>query len=226
MEEQEWQELIAVINNDIGGIVHSQRVLDDINAELAERQKRPIEEDFIDAAVGSDGSEAKIFEIEGVTLQIRKLHRRGLRQRDIKGADLLYEIAGRKFVLVQYKLINGRRRVEADHQQLDELIAACPNRCPDPNAWPTCGGWFAARCSNESAYLPACIAKRAFNQAQSRSIEHFGSGLSHDVFQQLFARCWTGARIAPTEMAYRSWSIMQEDRVLVSVLQRGSFGRW
>jgi hypothetical protein len=226
MEEQEWQDLVANINGDIAGIVHNQRVLDEINDELAARKDRPIEEDFIDGDLGRDDANPHVVEIDGVNLRIRKLHRRGLRQRDIKGADLLYEIAGRKFVLVQYKAIDRRQRVEVDHGQLDELIEACPNPCPAWSGWPSSGGWFAARSTGQSAYLPACIAKRTFDGAQSRSLDHFGTGLSHEVFQQLFARCWTGARIAPTELAYRAWSIMQEDRVLVSVLQRGSFGRW
>jgi hypothetical protein len=183
MEEQEWQELVRNINGDIAGIVRNQRVLEEINDELATRKSRPIEEDYIDADLGRDDASPHVVETDGVSLRIRKLHRRGLRQRDIKGADLLYEIAGRKFVLVQYKAIDSRRRVVVDQRQIDELIDACPNPCPPWTGWPSCGGWFAARSRDQSAYLPACVAKRAFGDAQSRSIAHFGTGLSHDVFQ-------------------------------------------
>src|SRR5215471_14034834 len=105
MRELEWRTIVSGINADIAGIVRAQRTLDEVNVELARRAHEPIEEDFIFAdAIGSDQALPRIVNVDGVSVQIRTLHRRGLKQSDIKGADLLYEIAGRKFALVQYKM--------------------------------------------------------------------------------------------------------------------------
>src|SRR6267142_5603648 len=227
MENAEWQQLVRDINLDVGGIIRGQRSLEEVNEELRGRKGRPIEEDFIHAdALGHDPGVPRKFEVDGVEIETRMLHRRGMHQRDVKGADLLYEIAGRKFVLIQYKTPN-RNRVKLDRRQLKELMGACPNACPPhvPGFWPTCGAWYAVRSTGISAYVPACKAEELFDDADSCSVAHFGSGLSHETFQQVFARCFTGARIAPMEMAYLSWAMLEADRVLFTVLQRGSFGR-
>jgi hypothetical protein len=83
------------------------------NEELRGRKGRPIEEDFIRAdALGHDPGVPRKFKVDGVEIETRMLHRRGIRQRDVKGADLLYEIAGRKFVLIPYKTPTRRDRVK------------------------------------------------------------------------------------------------------------------
>lgn len=229
MEELEWRDLVSNINVDIAGMVAAQQTLNEVNEELDVRVRHPIEEDFIHAdAFGSDTGAPRIVNIDGVEIRTRMLHRRGLKQSDVKGADLMYEIAGRKFVLIQYKTPDRRGRVTLDSGQLKTLIDACPNPCPPHslNLLPTCGSWYAIRGAGVSSYLPACKAQQVFDSAKSRASSHFGSGISHDVFQQLFARCWTGARIAPPEMAYVAWSDIESDRVLFTVVQTGSFGRW
>lgn len=229
MDEREWREIATRINGDIGGIIRAQRVLADVNEELLQRDSQPIEDDFIDAeAYGQSPGEARTKIVDGVEILVRKLHRRGLHQSDVTGADLLYEVAGRKFVVIQYKTPSKRHRVERNEDQLKRLVESCPNPCP-PNGnwfWPSCGSWFAVESSIESLYLPACEAQAVFGDASSRSVGHFGRGVSKEVFQQLFARCWIGARTAPNELAYLAWDVMMHDRVLVSVLQRGTFGRW
>lgn len=229
MEPEAWREMVAVINSDIRGIVKAQRVLSDVHDELEQREAHPIEEDFIYGdGFGQSPREPRIKTIDGVDIEIRVLHRRGLRQSDIMGADLLYEIAGHKFVLVQYKSPNRKDRVVNDSEQLHDLVDSCPNPCSvdRPSFWPTCGSWYAIRAADQSMYLPACEAVKIFGDAASRGIESFGRGVSADVFEELFARCWTGARIAPVSQAYFVWSTMERDRVLFSILQNGSFGRW
>jgi hypothetical protein len=229
MEDADWRQLVSDINLDITGIIRAQRILDEVNAELGKRTARPIEEDFIHAdAWGRDPGTPRVFDIDGVEIQTRMLHRRGIHQRDVKGADLLYEIAGKKFALIQYEAPDGRDLVRVDRTQLEELMAAYPNPCPPHarNLWPTCGAWYAVRSTSVSAYLPACKAHDLFEQAAARSMAYFAGGLPHEAFQQVFARCWTGARIAPVEMAYSAWALLEADRVLFTVLQRGNFGRW
>jgi hypothetical protein len=228
MEDAEWRHLVRDINSDIAGIIQSQRVLEEINEELRDRIDNPVEEDFIHGDVdGHTPGMPRRIHVGGVEIQTRMLHRMGIRQRDIKGADLLYEIAGRKFVIVQYKSPDARNRVHLDRPQLKELMEACPNPCPPhfPRLLPTCGAWYALRSKSASAYLPACKAQEVFDPADSRNVAGFSSGLSHQVFQEIFARCWTGARIAPVEMAHISIVTTEADRILFRVLQRGTFGR-
>jgi len=229
MEENEWRRLVENINLDVAGIVAAQQTLNEVHDVLRDREGRPLEEDFIHAdAFGQEIGRPHVVDINGVQIQSRMLHRKGMSQADVKGADLLYEIAGRKFVLIQYKTPDTRNRVTLDRSQLEDLVGACPNPCPphSVNLFPTCGAWYAVRGKGYSSYLPACKAHEIFDTASSRSRDHFNAGLSHETFQQVFARCWTGARIAPPEMAYLTWSSMEADRVLFTVLQRGSFGRW
>jgi hypothetical protein len=227
MNIEEWRATISSVNRDIANILRAQQVLTEVHDELDSRAANRIEEDFIFVdALGRDPNEPIIKIIDGVEVHTRLLHRRGLQQSDIKGADLLYEIAGRKFVLVQYKSPNKRNRIIKDERQLARLVASCPNPCPPSivGFWPTCGAWYAIRSVKESFYLPACYATSIFDSAASLPIERFASGLGSDVFDQLFARCWTGARTTPEEYAYLTWAEMEEDRVLFSVLQRGTFG--
>lgn len=228
MNENEWHEVVRAINSDIRGIIKAQRVLSDVHEELQRRAGSPIEEDFIFAEVfGSDPSEPTIKNIDGVRVEVRMLHRRGLRQADIKGADLLYEIAGRKFVLIQYKMAKGGR-VSMDEVQLETLIATCPNHFSTGSEgfWPHCGAWFAIFGGEESLYLPACKARQTFGDSASRALDMFAEGLNSDVFNQLFARCWTGARVAPVQQSLLTWSALEYDHVLFTVLQHGGFGRW
>jgi hypothetical protein len=238
MDDVEWRTLVSDINSDIAGIVHAEharRILEDVNLELAQRADEPIEEDFIDAdAWNIDPAGPSIVVVDGVTIRTRKLHRRGLTQADVKGADLLYEIEGLKFVLIQYKKPDHRGRVERDSGQLDDLIEACPNPCP-PHRYgfeETCGAWFAVTPNSpESAYLPACVTNQIFGKADSRKKEKFTSVADYtkDGFQRAFAECQIGARLTPIGFKMSRARIERErikqDRVLFSVSQSGSFTR-
>jgi hypothetical protein len=228
VDEVEWRRTVSAVNADVRGIIRAQRVLDEVNRTLAERRNDPTEEDRIFSdAFGFEPGDSRIISIDGVEIRIRKLHREGLRQSDILGADLIYEVAGLKFVLVQYKDANAQNRVQYDSDQIDKLISACPNLHPQtsPVTWPTCGSWYSVRGASDGVYMPACRARAVFGDAKSRSFELFRDGVGPEVFQQLFARCWIGGRIAPTELLYLGWSAMQADRVLFVVTQLGTFGR-
>lgn len=229
MDELLWAQTVAAANADIQGIIRAQRVLEDVNRTLDERIANPIEEDRI-FADGTDfpPGNAKVITVDEVEIRVRILHRRGLRQRDVRGADLIYEVAGRKFILVQYKNANASGHVSADHKQLERLIEACPNPCPPTQLtfWPTCGSWCNILAGSEVSCMPACRVKAVFSDAKRRAFTEFGDGISADVFQHLFARCWIGARIAPTELLYFGWSAAEADRVLFAVTQAGTFGRW
>ena len=113
MLETEWQTLVANINADVSGMLRAQQTLDEVHDDLQRREKSVVEEDFIfEDGWGVDTNAPNIRELYGVRIATRVLHRRGLALRDIKGADLLYEIVGRKFTLVQYKKPNRRGLVE------------------------------------------------------------------------------------------------------------------
>jgi hypothetical protein len=237
MEEQEWLTLRSYMNADISGFLqeqYAQSVLDEVNEELAERAKNPIEQDFItEDAWGKDPAERRVVSIDGIEVQIRSLHQRGLGLTDVKGADLLYEIEGVKFALIQYKRPDLRGRVKRETRQLKELIGACPNPCPpyDPHLRKNCGSWFAVRSTAESAYLPACQAKKLFRGENYPKKERFTSvdGYSHDGFRTAFAKCQIGAHIPtvgfkiPQFIIEQAW--INQNRILLYALQLGSFRR-
>lgn len=229
MRLQDWQTTIASINADIAGIARAQQTLQDIHRQLELRSEQPTEEDFISEDVlETSVAKPQIRVIGGVPIEISLLHRRGIGVSDIKGADLLYEIADLKFAVVQYKVEHGGR-VKRDRAQLKDLIAACPNRCPPYLAGMVrkCGAWFAVKSQGPDYYLPACVAEDFFGPFDSRRKDAFAPGLSYEYFEHTFARCLTGAPVTALE-AIRfqlERTAVEGDLVLVSVVQRGSFQR-
>lgn len=222
MRIPDWTRLMTTVRKDIIGIIHAQRILNEVNLELAQRSLQILEEDLIfEDGYGFTPDSARTINIDGVEIRIRVLHRRGLGQRDIKGADLLYEIVGRKFVLIQYKRPQARERVVLDRPQLEELVGTCPNVCLDDpkEVLGTCGAWYAVE---QKAYLPACKALAVFGERKSRAALFFRASLSAEDFQLLFARCGTGARVEADLPSLSSKSIAS-DRVLFSVSQKGTF---
>src|SRR5688500_10099607 len=132
MTPQEWIDAQDAVFDDIKGIIRAQRTLDDLKKELAERRENQSQEDriFKDAYDLEPGQPRSVFFSGGVEIEITLLHRKGIGHSDIMGADLLYEIPGRKFILIQYKRPTREGRVIHDSTQLDELTDACPNACP------------------------------------------------------------------------------------------------
>lgn len=138
MNETEWRGTLATINDDVRRILENQRVLRDVLRQLDARNRRPLEEDFIAAeAFGVTPGATTIREVDGVQIVIRKLHRRGTSSRDIRGADLLYEIENEKYVLIQYKTPDSRGRAAKDDEQIRILKESCSAPCqPGPSLLP------------------------------------------------------------------------------------------
>ena len=107
MDERDLAKTVAHINRQIHGILRSQRILARIHEQLKERDRNALEEDYIDAAINDRAiGIPTIRRFDGITVEVRKLHRRGLNAADIAGADALYEIVGKKFIVIQYKRAN------------------------------------------------------------------------------------------------------------------------
>lgn len=226
MELLEWRETVDFINSEIREILRNQRVLNEVHDALGARAERPLEEDFIAAdALDRPPNEPVVRVIDDVEITVRVLHRQGESLTDVVGADLLYEIEGRKYVLIQYKTPDRRGLVHHDETQLDELIEACSATCRfRTRSWPRCGAWHCVRGPAGASYHIACEASAIFGTAATRMMDKFKRGLSKEAFDELFAKCWVGARISPSELTYWTWSTFDARRVLFSVLQRGTFG--
>jgi hypothetical protein len=231
MQVREWYRLVEDINADIAGMIRAQQTLSEVDEALVQRAGSPIEEDFIHADMwGIDSAMPRITQVDGVSIQTRMLHRRGLSQRDIKGADLLYEIVGRKFALVQYKKPDRQGRVKRDTEQLDELIVSCPTPCPpfQTGFAHRCGSWYAVRpdTPNAASYVPACVAAQVFGESNSRKEKQFRFGLSFSDFQRAFGNCLTGGRLTPEELDRETLelNLIERDWVVFEALQFGSFG--
>ena len=121
MESRELTDISNVIFHDVGSIIHSQQVLAGVHAELDKNQFRPFEQDYIyQEHYGTMPSQPRKMEINGVIITSRVLHQTGIGLQDVNGADLLYEIEGEKFGLIQYKRSNTRG-VKGDAEQLQKL---------------------------------------------------------------------------------------------------------
>jgi hypothetical protein len=230
MQAREWRRLVEDINADIAGMVRAQQTLREVNDALVQRARNPIEEDFIHADMWDiDPHMPRITQVDGVSIQTRMLHRRGLSQKDIKGADLLYEIVGTKFALVQYKKPDRQGRVKRDKEQLDDLIASCPTPCPPFQSGFAyrCGSWYAVRPDSPKAasYVPACVAALVFGKSNSRTENQFIFGISFSDFQRAFGNCLTGARIGPEQLDRETieLTLIERDWVVFEALQFGSF---
>jgi hypothetical protein len=196
MTEAELRGTVRDVNDEIRRLIHSQQVRADIHRQIEARNRRPLEEDFIDADLRDETiGVPTIREIEGVRVRVWKLHRRGASASDIRGADLMYEIEGEKFVLIQYKTPAANGSVSADVDQLGVLQNSCALACPPP-PMPNrgCGGWQAIR-NQDGLYLPACMAREIFGTRASRDQGAFVSGLSKQQFDAAFAQCAIGSSV-------------------------------
>jgi hypothetical protein len=225
MQLDEWRGVVSYINNEIQDIVRGQQIHSRILKQLDTRNLVPLEEDFIDADLtDSEVGAASHFDIDGVQITTRKLHRRGIHASDVAGADLLYEIEGQKFALIQYKTPNAAGRVLLDAHQLDTLIDHCPDPVCDAGVFqPRCGSWYAVRARTFGHYMRACEARLVFGSSASRYASAFALGLSKGTFDSLFARCNIGAPLSPIGMGAIVASSVDADRVLFRVSQRGRF---
>jgi hypothetical protein len=224
MTEEELEGTVRDINEEIRRLIYHQQVLADVHDRLERRNRRPLEEDYIDADLRDEPiGQPVIRRIDGVEIMVWKLHRRGTSAADIRGADLMYEIAGEKFVLIQYKTPTTRGAVGRDADQLGVLMESCAVRCPPaPKASVGCGAWHAVR-NVDGFYHPACMAAEIFDHFASRHEGAFVSGFSKREFDEQFAACSVGSlvRIADPQPAIRR--SVENGHLVVVAQQRGRF---
>jgi hypothetical protein len=232
MNETEYLEAIGSANDLIAGIVHAQEVLANIKEELRRNLSNPFEQDWIYREQSGDFPAApKIIQWQGVEIQTRILHQTGINLSDIHGADLLYEIEGEKYVIVQFKRENSGR-IQNDAAQLRKLLENCPGVCRyhrnppmfiPPRMEGFCGVWHRINTSNEEQkYLHACEIKEIFGDRGSAGVEEFRSGIQHETFMDLFASCRIGALVRNPSEQFVSMLLFYK-HVVFEAKQRG---RW
>lgn len=239
METEEFAATFEVMLDDTAAIIHNQKVLADIHDELDKNQLRPFEQDYIyKEHFGSMPSDPIAIEHNGVTITTRVLHQTGIQMRDITGADLLYEIEGEKFGLIQYKREN-RHVIKGDYGQLNTLLNNCPDVCknkksrPIPQNWlplklnSYCGSWYATISKGEKRFLHACEAESIFWNSSTANISTFDSGLSKDTFLELFSNCRIGALVRkPKDENIRQLylgSLVENQHLVFEVVQKGKW---
>lgn len=220
MTPNEIAALIRDVNSDIRALARARSVQSEVRQAIRFRADNPLEEQLIDEdTMGIVRGEPRVETVDGVRLSIWKIHRAGLKSTDIKGADLYYETEQGKFALIQYKTPSASTgRVKKDQEQLDELKAACPQRCA-PRRRFSCGAWVAIRDATAGTFLPACEASNVFGTKASRSKNAFINGLAKDEFHTDFASCLIGGRTRPITLASTVAALLAADRILFEVIE-------
>jgi len=227
MQVDEIELIVNDVNDLTERIIRAQQTLNNIKKEIDKTSLRPFEQDYIYSDhFGSKPSETKTHEINGVTFITRILHQTGTHLSDISGADLLYEIEGEKYLIVQYKRPDKKDRIVGDIPQLKNLISSCPIRCngaPPKRINGFCGSWYNIQDESKSQYIHACEAFQTFGIDESKDRAYFKKGLTKSTFTELFASCRIGA---PTSVQaiqfYITYSIIF-NRMIFHVNQLGQF---
>jgi len=231
-------------------ILHWQRVLAGIHEEIKENLEHPFEQDLIyEAVYGSKPAEGRKIQVDGVEIVARILHRTGKRQRDIRGADLLYEIENEKFVLVQFKRADEKGRVHGEAEQLAELLEQCPAVCfykrkPSPVLPPRlngfCGVWYRVDVPHlKNAYfVHGCESLQIFAKGEGKNFSEMAShaqksvpagqferGLDQDMFLRLFAMCRLGAIVRIKKPSRYIETLQEQQHLIFHILQRGRFSK-
>ncbi|MCI0559423.1 MAG: hypothetical protein L0332_13045 [Chloroflexi bacterium] len=240
MERAEFSQVYNLMIDDAEAIVHNQQVLAGVHTQLQHNILVPFEQDLIyEEHFGQRPSEPRQIRHGNTTITTRILHQAGIRLSDVNGADLLYEIEGEKFGLIQYKK-SSSSRIQSDEFQLARLLDNCPDVCrykksrPIPRTWlplklnAYCGCWYGIIHNGERRYVHACEAEgimRGFNRVE---VSEFEFGLTRQTFLELFSSCRAGALIRPvnerlfTPKEYTS-PLLEQQHFILTVLQRG---RW
>lgn len=205
MDRDELEYLVKLIEDDALAIIHHQTVLADVKDQLAQNRKKLFEQDWIYAAhYGQPPSIPQEHFFDGIRVTTQVLHQTGKGLRDIAGADLLYEIEGVKYALIQYKVSNSKKLILNDSEQLDALLSKCPNVCTYHrrsrltlplriNGY--CGCWYNCVTSFGPRFVHSCEAKAIFEDKKSVTERHFRTGLTETEFNRLFAVCRLGALV-------------------------------
>jgi hypothetical protein len=219
MTQEELARLNQQVNNDIEGMAKAQRLRDEVRDAIGHRTTNPMEEQLIDEdSFGVIRGQPRILVVDGIQIKIWKIHRAGLQARDVKGADLFYEISDMKFVLIQYKTPGPNGRVILDADQLSELQSACPVDCPPSDRF-RCGSWYAIRAVPDATYFPACEAQQVFGSRKSRKASVFINGLTRKQFHEDFGKCHIGARTKPIEVVKYGRLSINRDRIFFHAQQ-------
>lgn len=217
--------IFETINKDINSILKAQKIHAQIKSKLSEKLVKMNEEDFIDMdafATSSDGSTIKF--IENVEVKVTKLHRKGDLSTDILGADMLYELEDKKFLLVQYKNATNESQIKCDKQQILEIKDTCAKRCKIhgvPHYY--CGAWYKLCRKEGSRFLRACDALNVFGSADSRAYSKFSETISESTFFRQFAECKIGSPLEFQDIDSALAFINTSD-LAFHVRQSGSFG--
>ena len=214
-------------------IIHHQQVIADIKTKLKNSKENPHEQgeiyfDFYN----SYPFDPKIIEINGVSISLTLLHQTGKRLADIRGADLLYEIENEKYAIIQYKKAHNGR-VACDTTQLDELLKSCPDVCYYKkkrlnlnvpirmNGF--CGCYYRTSNNGTVKYVHACEAASLFKNQKTIAIENFASGLSKQVFEEMFASCRIGALTKINPSNHYIQEALNQDHLILHVTQHGKW---
>lgn len=205
MERSELAELVELIQDDARAILENQATLADVKAQLGANQARPFEQDWIYGDhYGDLPSKPREHVVAGIRITTQVLHQTGTGLRDIAGADLLYEIEGEKYALIQYKRPKPNGLVQNDSAQLDALLSRCPSVCAYRRRTSLvlplrlngyCGCWYNCVDAAGSRFVHACEAKLLFGGQGHVSSNQFASGLTKSEFDRLFAVCRLGALV-------------------------------
>lgn len=239
MERTELLEINDLMRNDLAAIIHNQLILANLHEELDRSLLNPVEEDFIyREQFDQFPAEPTTIIINGISISKRRLHRSGIQLRDIRGADLLYEIEDEKFIIIQYKKASGQV-VKNDPIQLNVLLSNCPEVCPNkkkrpiPKDWVPlkifsfCGCWYNVIDGTNERHMPACEAEAIFQGRKTKIAREFQSGMSKESFLELFAACRIGALINyPQDVEVRDAYVSQliEDQHIIFEFEQR--GRW
>ena len=227
MENFEIQKVTDNVNDLTDQIIRAQQTLKNINNELDRNSFRPFEQDRIYRDhYDQIPSNAREHQINGVTISTRILHQTGTHSSDISGADLLYEIEGVKFLIVQYKSPDGSGRVTNDLPQLNNLIASCPVNCKGKDQRRInglCGSWYNITDNSGDQYMQACEANKTFGVYNSRYKSKFSPGLTQNTFVELFALCRVGAPTSIESIQNYIALSLAYNRIIFPVNQFGQF---
>lgn len=240
MEKDEFFKIKDYMVDDAAAIIHNQKVLADIHAELEKRLLDPFEQDLIYFdKFGERPAEPKKITHNGVVISISVLHQEGIGLSDIRGADLLYEIEREKFLIIQYKR-PADTSVKTDLYQLRTLLDNCPKSCSvhkyrpisfdwlplKLNGW--CGSWYCIAADGNRRYVQACEAETIFANKKSARLENFQSGLTKMTLLELFSSCRIGAMIrTPVDTAVKESfvaGLVQREHLIYEVKQLGKWG--
>jgi hypothetical protein len=228
MTQDEILSVVDLIKRQADEIINGQTILKNIKNRLDTSRLFPSEESLIYRDhYGEQPNEPRRIRIGNTLITSRILHRQGISQSDISGADLLYEIEGVKFMLIQYKKVNSVNRVSLDADQLDSIIANCPVDCNFSTAVlgkidGRCGSWYCVHDNEgkDAVYVQACQAKNIFGKHESKGRKSFDEGISRVVFDELFAKCRTGARVSFSNVAAYAVESVNNNRLLFAINQR------